>query len=264
MLNLGLNKRQKIIATVILLSAVLLSMRLIPISFYIADRFYIILGFGALAYILSLWSLWEGISLLKGIILLILPTFFAIAVSSYYFLLPVRFAVRIPVAFGFGLIFYILLLSQNIFNVSSIRTIPLYRAASTAVLVLTLVTAFLLFNVIYSFDMLFIWNALIVALVTFPLSIYVLWSLEMERLDAVIITYAMIISLVIGELGLVLSFWPIFHPLASLVLATGLYISLGLTTHSLKDRLTREAVIEYLGWGLGVLIVAILSTSWVS
>lgn len=258
MLNLNLNKRQKIVITSVILSLGLLSTQIVP--FYLTQRF--ILGLAVLSYLLSLWSLREGMNKLKAVILLILPTLFTLAVASYYFLLPVRWLTRIPVAALFGLAFYTLLLSQNVFNVSSIRTIPLYRVASTVVLVLTLLTAFLLFNVIFSFRLLFIYNAVLVFLLSFPLILQLLWSIEMEGINSFLIVYSLILSLVVGEIALALSFWPITQAMASLVVSTGIYITLGISTHFLREKLSRRVVWEYTGWGIAVFTIAFLATSW--
>ena len=131
---LNLNKRQKIIITTGLLTIGLISTQLVDFNL----RFKFILALGILAYLLSLWALWEGINWTKAIVLMILPMAFTLAVASFYFLLPVRWLTRLPVAAIFGLTFYLLLLSQNVCNVASIRTIPLYRAASTPAFLFTL------------------------------------------------------------------------------------------------------------------------------
>lgn len=257
-INLNLTKREKIIITSGILSLGLISTQLVP--FYLTYRF--IGGLTVLAYFLSLWALWEGVDKLKAVVLMILPTLFTLAIASYYFLLPVRWLTRLPVAIIFGLIFYTLLLSQNVFNVASIRTIPLYRVASTTIFVLTLVTAYLLFNVLFSFDLLFLWNGAAIFLLSFPLVLQVVWSIEMEGLSRSVWVYSVVIALVVGEVGLVLSFWPISNSLASLILATVLYITLGITTHSFRDRLSRGVVYEYLGWGVLIFLVALFTTSW--
>lgn len=260
-------KRQKIITTAVILSLGLLYTQLVPI--YLINKFIVALS--GLSYLLSLWALWEGISergssksriLLKAVILLILPTLFTLAVASYYFLLPVRWLTRLPVAVAFGLAYYCLLLSQNVFNVSAMRTIPLYRAASTVAFTFTLITAFLLFNVIFSFEMIFFANGLAIFLLSLPLILQVLWSLEMDRLSTSLMLSAIILSLVLSEIGLSLSFWPISGPMGSLILATALYVILGVITHNLKDRLSRGVTLEYLGVGGIVFLVALLTTSW--
>lgn len=257
-LNFGLDKRRKIILTSGILSLGLLSTQLVP--FYLTYRF--IEGLTILAYILALWSLWEGINRLKAVVLMILPTFFTLAVASYYFLLPVRWLTRLPVAVVFAVTFYTLLLSQNVFNVASIRTIPLYRAASTTVFILTLLTSYLLFNVMFSFNMFFVWNGVWVFLISLPLILHVVWSIDMEGLSSLVLVYSLFLSLVIAEVGLALSFWPISHTMASLVLSTLLFVTLGISTHVLKDRLGRGVVWEYVGWGIAVFLIATVATSW--
>lgn len=256
--RLSFEKRHKIILVSVVLSVGLLSTQLVP--FYLTYRF--IAGLALLAFVLSIWALWEGLNSLKAIILMILPTAFTLAVGSYYFLLPVRWLTRLPVAFAFGLVFYTLLLSQNVFNVASIRTIPLYRVASTTIFVLTLITAYLLFNVIFSLNLFFVWNGVAVFLVSFPLILQVIWSLDMEGLNSFILVCALVLALIVGEMALALSFWPIAKPMSSLIISTGLYVTLGIATHTLKERITKVDVWQFLGWGLGVFLIAVLTTSW--
>lgn len=256
---MNLNKRQKIIIASGILTIGLLSTQLVDFNL----RFKFLAGLGILAYILSVFSLWEGLNLIKGIVLMILPTFFTVAVASFYFLLPVRWLTRLPVAISFGLIFYLLLLAQNVFNVASLRTIPLYRAASTASFLFTLLSAFFLFNVIYAFNLLFIWNGLAIFLISFPLILQVLWSLDMEdKVSTAIWVQSFILSLVLGELSLAFSFWPTPTTIWPLILSSSMYVLVGLTTQVLRGRVNRRVVWEYLGIGAAVLLVGFLTTSW--
>lgn len=257
--RLSLPKRHKIILVSIILSLGLISTQLVP--FYLTYRF--IAGLAILVFFLSIWALWEGLTPLKAMILAILPVLFTLGVAIYYFyLLPVRWLTRIPVTLLFGLIFYTLLLSQNVFNVAAIRTIPLYRVASTTVFVLTVFTAFMLFSVMFAFNLFFIWNGVIVFLITFPLVLHVIWSLEMEGINSLIITYSIVLSLIVGELAMALSFWPILKPINSLMLATGLYIILGICTQTLKERLTASDYWLFIGFGSVVFLIATATTSW--
>ena len=258
---LNLNKRQKIIITSILLTIGLLSTQLVDFNL----RFRFIAGLGALAYLLSLWALWEGINLTKAIILLILPTFYTLAVASFYFLLPIRWLTRLPVAFIFGLTFYLLLLSQNVFNVASIRTIPLYRAASTANFLFTLLSAFFIYNVVFAFNLLFLWNGLGVTLISFPLILSALWTIEMEdKVSSALVIRSFIVSLILGEIALSFSFWPMPTTIWSLSLSSSMYVILGLTTQVLRGKVNnRRVVLEYLGIGALILFISLFSTSWI-
>lgn len=256
-MSLILNKRQKIVISAAILTIGLLSTQLVDFNL----RFRFLGGLAVLAYALSTWSLWEGLSVNKAFILLILPTFFATAVGSFYFLLPVRWLTRLPVAFVFGLSFYLLLLAQNVFNVASLRTIPLYRAASTASFLFTLLSAFFIYHVVFAFNLLFLWNGLMIFLVSFPLVLQVLWSISMEdRIPVAALAQSLILSLVLGELALSFSFWPVPVTIQSLALASAMYVLLGLTTQHLRGKLNRRIVWEYVGIGAAVFLVSLFST----
>lgn len=258
-MNINLNKRQKIVITTVILTIGLLSTQLVDFNL----RFRFLGGLAILAYALSVWSLWEGLNFTKAITLTILPTFFTVAVASFYFLLPIRWLTRLPVAFVFGLTFYLLLLAQNVFNVASLRTIPLYRAASTASFLFTLLSAFFIYNVIFAFNLLFLWNGLIVTLVSFPLILQVLWSIKMEdRISTAVLVQSLVLSLILGEIALSFSFWPMYPIIWPLALSSGMYVLLGLTTGELKSRLNRRVVWEYIGIGLVMLVVSFFATSW--
>lgn len=258
-MNLLLTKRQKIIITSAILTIGLLSTQLVDFNL----RFKFIAGLAVLSYLLSVWSLWEGLNRTKAFVLMILPVFFTVAVASFYFLLPVRWLTRLPVALLFGLTFYLLLLSQNVFNVASIRTIPLYRAASTAAFLFTLLSAFFIFNVVYAFNLLFLWNGVAVVLVSFPLILQVLWTLTMEdKISPSIVIQSLILSFVLGELALSFSFWPMPTTIWSLSLSSSMYVLLGLTSQVLRGRSDRRVVWEYLGIGAVILLISYFTTSW--
>ena len=258
-MNFVLNKRQKIVISSVLLTIGLLSTQLVDFNL----RFRFLGGLAVMAYVLSFWSLWQGLNFTKAIVLMILPTFFTVAIASFYFLLPVRWLTRLPVAVVFGLTFYLLLLAQNVFNVASLRTIPLYRAASTASFLFTLLSAFFIYHVVFAFNLLFIWNGLLVALISFPLIFQVLWSIKMEdKIGADILIQSFILSLILGEFALSFSFWPSPIPIWALSLSSAMYVLLGLTTQILRGRINRRAVWEYAGIGAVVLVVSFFATSW--
>lgn len=258
-MNLNFNKRQKIVITSLLLTIGLLSTQLVNFDL----RFRFLAGLAVLSYVLSLWSLWEGINTIKALMLLVLPTFFTVAVASFYFLLPVRWLTRLPVAVVFGLFFYLLLLAQNVFNVASLRTIPLYRAASTASFLFTLLSAFFIYHVIFAFNALSLWNGLAVLLISFPLILQVLWSITMEdRIGAATLVQSFILSLILGELALSFSFWPSPTTIRALSISSAMYVLLGLTTQMQRGRMNKRVVWEYAAIGVVVLIVSFFSTSW--
>jgi hypothetical protein len=258
---MNLSKRQKIIiaATIITIGLVFSTQSL---TFYF-HHYKVILVLGCLAYILSLWALWEGMTKLKASVLMILPMMFTIAVASFYFLLPIRWLTRLPVAIIFGFSFYSLLLSQNVFNVAAIRTIPLYRAATTVSFLFTLITAFFLFNVVFALNLNFYWNALAVFIISFPLILQILWSVQMEKLSQVVIIYSLILSVMIGECAAALSFWPAAPTIWSLSLSTMMYVMLGVIMEYMRERLKGKIIWEYIGVGVVVILFSFMVTSWI-
>ncbi|KKQ10161.1 MAG: hypothetical protein US19_C0008G0004 [Candidatus Daviesbacteria bacterium GW2011_GWB1_36_5] len=257
---LQLSKRQKIIiASILVTLGLIVSTQ--TVSFLYA-KFRLIFVLGIIGYLLSLWALWEGMSKSKALILLILPTLYTVSVTSFYFLLPIRWLTRLPIAVLFAISIYTLLLSQNVFNVASLRTIPLYRAASTSSFLFTIITSFFLYNVVFALNLPFYWNGVVVAFLSFLLIIQVLWSVKMEKITGQIITYSLILGLLIGEGAVALSFWPVAPTIWSLALSTYLYILLGVVNDYLRDRLNKRHLREYIFVAATVLTFSFLVTSW--
>ncbi len=269
--SLNLTKRQKIVFSSLILAVVFIFTTLSPHIFY--KRYYLILVFGLIGYLFSFWSLWEGFdkksfstNKTKLLTLFTLPTFFCIGIASFYFVLNpdyIRWLTRLPAAAVTGVFLYLILLSQNVFNVASQRTIPLYRAASTSSLLFTMFTAVLIFSVIYTLRLNFYSNGVFILLVSFILSLCVLWSVEMDKLSMPIIIYSFIISILVGEFAVAFSFWPITPLFWAISLATTLYILLGIVHHFLRDRLSRRLIGEYLWLGGAVFLVVVVLTSWI-
>ncbi len=254
-----LTKRQKIVTSAIIMTLALVLTLAHNNLFY---RVQFVIGLALLTYFLSLWSLWEGMTKLKALVLLSLPTFFTVAMASFAYLLPLRWLVRLPFALCYGLSAYAILLSQNVFNVAAIRTIPLYRASTTVSFSATIITAFLLFSVISSLNLAFFWNGISIFLISLPLIIPIIWSVEMKTLDGQTVIISLVISLITAEIAIALSFWPVATTMWSLVLSTAMYLLLGIMTERLRDRLTKRVVGEYLAIGIIVLIFTTISTSW--
>ena len=139
----------------------------------------------------------------------------------------------------------------------------LYRAASTLSLVCTILTAFLVFIVVHSFNLVFIFNSLIVFGLGFLLVLQMLWSVEMEeRISKQLLLYSFVLSLCLAEIALALSFWPLNHIMWSIILTSSMYAILGITTHQMRGKLDTRLSFEYIIVATLFFLVAFFTTSW--
>lgn len=254
-----MTKRQKFIFTSLFLATGLIFVQFAEVSF----QYLAIAILTAMTALLTVWSLREALEGIRWITTLILPTLFTAAIGLFYFLLPSNWLSRLPIAFLFALGMYALLLTENIFSVAAIRTIQLFRAASAVGFLLTLFTAFLLYDTVFSFRLSFYSNSVLVYLISLPLFLQGLWSVNLEeKLSRKLLSYSLFLSLVLAELALVISFYPLTVAMSSLFLTTGVYVLLGLTQAYFNERLFKQTVYEYLGVGFLVLLIMLATARW--
>lgn len=256
-----LSKRQKIIIVSVLITiGFILTTQTNVVVF---RKYYFILIFAVLSYILSLWAISPGINKTKAFVLLILPVFYCIGVPGFYFLFQtIRWLTRLPMAVFFGLSFYCLLLSQNVLNVASDRAIPLYRAASTSNFVYTIFTLILLESVVFSFNLPFYWNAVLTFLISFPLVLQNIWTVKIENINSRVLVYSTVLSFILSEVSIALSFWQASPLVVSLYLNWIFYGLLGISVELTKDRLNSRVVVEYITVGGILFFITFLATSF--
>lgn len=229
----------------------------------VADRYRPIFFLSLSAIILTFWCLRESLKGLLFFVCWILPLFFTAGVGFFYFLLPSSLFIALPVIILYFLGMYTLFLSENIFSVAAIRTIQLFRSAWAVSFLLTLLSSFLLFDTVYSFRLSFYQNFLLIFLTSFFLFFHGVWSIELsEKINFRLILYSLLLSLGVGEISLILSFWPSSIILNSLFLTSLIYVSLGLTQAKLNGRLFGRTLREYLLVGLAVFSLLLFHTSW--
>lgn len=251
-----LSKRQKII-----LSTVLIAIGYLIIThqnIVLFRKYHYIAIFIFLSYLLSLWSLLNGMNKTKAIMVFILPVYFVVVMVGFYFLFEqIRWLTRIPAAIFFCLAFYWLMLTQNVFHVAHDRAIPLYRAALTANFVYTIFTMILMLSIIFSFNLPFYWNGALIFGASLPLLMQSLWVVKIGPLSTHVVVYSAVISLILSETAMALSFWPASPLVLSLYINSVTYALLGIVTDILKERSSRRVITEYVTAG-GVLFVVIL------
>lgn len=254
-----MSKRTKFVLISALLSLGLLVIQLVNIEF----RYLAIGVFSLLTYGLCVLALIDDLKSIEWLMLLILPVFYTVSVSLFYFLLPEKLLIRIIILSLFGVGMYALLLTENIFSIAAIRTIQLLRAAHAVYFLLTLVTAFFLLDTIFSFRLMPWFNSLLSFGVAFPLVLTGLWSIDLEeRISGRVLSYSLGLSWLFAQLGFWVSFWPLSVAAASLLLVAGLYVGLGLFQHHFSGRLFKKTVSEYVWVGLVVLMITFLTAGW--
>lgn len=229
----------------------------------ILNRYLAIALLSLLTIPLTLWSLKEALKGAVWLVSWILPFLFTGSVGLFYFLLPAKILVAIPITLIYFAGIYASLLSENIFAVAAVRTIQLLRSASAVSFLLTLTAAFLLYETVFSFRLPFYANALFVTLISFFLFLHGVWSVNLEeKISFKMFHYSLCLSLMVGEIALILSFWPTTVTLIALFLTTLVYVSLGLVQALLGERLFSRTVKEYLAVGAVVLAVLFWYTTW--
>jgi len=256
MSGVTMRKRQKLVLVTVLLTAGLAVTDWINFEFR-----YIWVGvFTVVTWLMSAWSLKEGMNGIEWLTILIPGTLFFAGSGLFLMLLPDKWVVKSIFVLLCGIAEYFLLLTANIFSVAKIRTIALFRAALAVSFVMTVVTAFFIFNTILSFRQPFWAIGLFVVLGSALLLLPALWAVELKPvLDQRVIRYTWFLALYIGFFGVAISFWPISTAVASIFMATVMYVFLGLSQHHFSGRLFPKTVWEYVPFGLVVLITMLLT-----
>lgn len=257
--KITLTKRQQFVLVTLILTAGLLFTQMVPGDF----RYPMVLVLSVLTYFGSAWVLREELDGVEWFTLLTLPTMYTAAVALFYFLLPVRWLTRLPVAVLYCLGIYALILTENIYNVAANRSIALLRAAHSVGFLLTLVTYFLLVGTILSLRFPVVVTAVSVGIVSGLLILQSLWAVTLEtHISPDIKKIMVVLSAVFVELAWVFSFWPIKAVLISLFLTTVFYGTVGMAQQYLVEKLYKKTVIEFATVTTIVFIILFFATHW--
>ncbi|OGY16193.1 MAG: hypothetical protein A2784_03920 [Candidatus Chisholmbacteria bacterium RIFCSPHIGHO2_01_FULL_48_12] len=254
-----MTKRRKFVLVSGLLTGTLAVTQAVGVEY----RYQLVAGLGIVSLGLSAVALKEDLRGVEWVMALILPTMYPVSVGLFYFLLPRQWWSWL---FGSGLFWigmYALLLTTNIFTVAAVRTIQLLRAAQAVGFLLTLVTAFFLFDTVLSFRLPGMVNAVLVGVATGPLLAAGLWSMKLEStIERQVWLYSGVMTAVAAGMAWGISFWPVGVTVGSLFLVAMMYVGLGLTQQYLSGRLFRNTAREYLIVGLVVVVTMVMLTRW--
>lgn len=252
-------KRQQFVGVTVVLMALLLLTQLVPLEL----RYPMVILLSVVAYGLSAFALREDLRGVEWITLLMLPTLFTAGMSLFYFLLPVRWLTRLPVAGLYGIGMYALLLTENIYNVAVDRTIALLRAAHSVGFLLTLLTFFLLSQTVLSFRLLPHVNAFVIGIVSFGLILSSLWSMELtSTVSRRVWRLTTAITVFLVNMVWIFSFLPAKVTVQALFFTTALYSSVGMGQEYLVEKLYKKNIIELMLVAAIVLLITVISISW--
>ena len=252
------SKRQKFVAGVVILSSAFFLTELLigKSGLYLA----ILIAF--LSNLFLYWALHRDLKENFSLQVFILPFLYTIAFGFFYLLVPGRLLTKLIMTAVYALGIYSIFLSQNIFAVSSIRTIALLSSARTVSFVTTLLSYFFLINVIFSLHLNVFLTILLIFLSSFPLVIHSIWTYALDKKIKEIIPWGIMLTICLSEVSLLLWFWPSTPTIISLFLTGVFYIIVGLSHLWFEKRLFKGVIWEYIWVAIVVFIVLVLFTSW--
>jgi hypothetical protein len=222
---------------------------------------------------LVIFCFWFGLGVIfennidQKLMVIILPIIFAIGYSLFCALIPTNQFYMLFLSAMFGGVIYLLFLVENVFLVAiGFKTVPLYRAAYTTSLILTLFSGFFVFNSLLSFRWPFYVNFLVTALVSIILFLYQFWAIAIELPDDGATkgkwVYALVAGFMMGELALAFSFWPVGVFKGSIYLVSAIYVLSGLFQADIKDRLFKSVLVNNGLIGAAIIVAIILTNTW--
>lgn len=253
------NKRQRFIFSVIILS----------LGLFIAEHFlgksglYFVFILSFLTTFLLYFSLKEDLKDNFSIQIFILPFFYSLSVGLFYLLVPARLLTRIGMTTLYAVGLYSLFLSQNIFTVSSIRTIALLSGARTVSLVLTLLSYFFLSNVVFSFHVNVFITLALIFIYTFPFVLQAIWIHTLDKNPFAQVFWVLSLTVCLVEIALFLWFGPSSPTVSALFLTAIFYVLVGLTQAWFEKRLFRSVILEYFWITVISFIFLVLFTNWI-
>jgi len=254
-----IDKRLRLVISVLILGSLMLFS-----TFFNFDKAPFFLPiFIITTYLLSYFSLLEGIKKIGWFGLFLMPELITLFFYLFYFLFPGRWLTRLPFIFIYEISIYAVLLCVNIFNVGVEKNLQLYRAAFSINFFYQAVVSFLFYNVLFSFKYSFLINMIGAGISAFLLSLQLFWSIRLNRhLEKEVVTYSLFMVLLMMEITLVASFIPLRTAVYALFLTASYYSVTGIIHHHIDEKLFAETVREYVSVWIFVLVITLLSLNW--
>lgn len=256
---LSIEKRYRFALAVLFLTGIIF----VSTFFNFDKAIYFIPIFILITYLATYFSIMEGIEKIEWFMLFLMPIAMTISFYLFYFLFPGRWLTRLPFLLIFAISTYATFLCSNIFNVGVEKSLQLYRAAFSVNFFYQTFVLFLILNVIFSFSLNFVFNSLLVLLISFVLSLQLFWTIRLKLvIEKEMLFFALFLSLALSQVSLVLSFVPLNASIFALFLSAAFYSLCGLMYTYLDQRLFKETVREYLLVLGFVSLIVLLSLNW--
>lgn len=252
-ISLSIGKRQKFVIGVLILTVGLI------FTEFQFNRSGIITSFilAILTDVFLFWGLYKDIKNKFMYEIFILPFFYSLSFGLFCFLTPnFIYKIILAIVYAFGL--YSLYLSQNILVVSSTRTIALLSGARIVSFVVTLVSFFLLTNVLYTLRVNIFPILILLFIYTYLLFYHSLWTYALQKITQPLAIWVLALTLCIVELAALLWFWPSKPAIISLFLTGFFYIVAGLSHIWFEKRFFKGILWEYAWVGFIVIFVLIV------
>ena len=256
--GIRVNKRQRLISAVLFLSLGLF------VSEHLLGKsgIFIVFALSVLTDVFLFIALFRDLRENFSWQVFILPFFFSLAFGLFYLLVPARFLTRIVMTSLYAVGLYSLFLSQNIFTVSSIRTIALLSSARTVSFAIALLSFFFLTNVVFSLHTNLFINSFLIFSFTLPMVASSIWMYTLEKNIFSNFIWTIFLTIAIFESSIMLWFWPSTPTLIALFLTGIFYTVVGISAAWFEKRLFRGVMLEYFWVAIVTFVVLLFFTIW--
>lgn len=224
----------------------------------------VILAIGA--YLGTYWALFFRVKGERFITILMYPaiTVFAFSLFTELVIATVlnnfgQIGILALSTLAFWVFTYLTLLTVNILNAAYVAEIPLGQAARAAQFVLTLVTGYISYFLLFSNDFYVILRAIALFILNAALVFITLSAIKLRIRQRVVASLN--IGLLLGFIGFVLSIWPVSPPYLALTLSLLLYICLGISLE-IREFINRWVWIEYITLFFLIVFMLIFVAEW--
>lgn len=253
-----LTKRQRFVTGVLVLS---LSLFLVE-HFLIKSGIYFVILLSFLTDVFLYWALRKDLKNNFAPQVFILPFLYTLAFGLFYFSLPPRLLTQLFLTGLYAVGIYSAYLSENIFIVSSIRTIALLSSARTVSFVLSIFIYAFFTNTVFSSQLSFFIILPLIFVYSLILIVHSLWTYTLEKKIATELIWGLLLSICLVQMSFLLWFWPSKPLVISLFLTGFFYIIVGLSHLWFEKRLFKSVLWEYIWVAVFVFIVLVVFTSW--